>query len=245
MPRPLSVSISTTMNDDPTSTPEDTLDDLALRHVLGTLDEGERAQFQTFLDSPHSRAATLAADYEEVAGAITLAAFGKGEMPRVELKVRVLAAVRARNAGASPPKTAAATVPPHAAALLKNSETQRWMATPYRGVRVRELSATRDQAILMLACAAGATFPPHDHAGTEDVYILSGDATLDGRTLRAGDFLHAAPGSHHHDMFSPSGCEALIITSRKNYSPLAARSYDVAHRVVSRIGQALGVGAGK
>ena len=236
MPRPPSVSISTTMNDDPTSTPEDTLDDLALRHVLGTLDEGERAQFQTFLDSPHSRAATLAADYEEVAGAITLAAFGKGEMPRAELKERVLAAVRARSAG---------VVPPHAAALLKNSDTLRWMATPYRGVRVRELSATRDQAILMLACAAGATFPPHDHAGTEDVYILSGDATLDGRTLRAGDYLHAEPGSHHDDMFSPSGCEALIITSRKNYSPLAARSYDVAHRVVSRIGRALGVGAGK
>lgn len=244
MPQPPSVSISTTMNDAPASTPEDILDDLALRHVLGTLDEGERAQFQTFLDSPHSGAVALAVEYEEVAGAITLAAFGKGEMPRAELKERVLAAVRARNAGASPLKTVAGVVPTHAAALLKNSETQRWMATPYRGVRVRELSATRDQAILMLACAAGATFPPHDHAGTEDVYILSGDATLDGRTLRAGDFLHAEPGSHHHDMFSPSGCEALIITSRKNYSPLAARSYDVAHRVVSRIGRALGVGAG-
>jgi len=228
------------MSEESASTPEDILDDLALRHALGTLDADERGPFEASLANSHSQAAALAAEHADLAAAVTRTAFRHEAGPPLELKNRVLAAIRSRQS--APSKTRAA-LPPHAAALMTTADELPWMATPYRGVRMRELSATPDYAILMLACAPGATFPPHHHAGTEDVYILSGAAEVEGRMLREGDYIHAEPGSHHQDMVSESGCRAIIITSRKNYSPRAARAYDIAHRVVSRVGRALGMTA--
>ncbi|MCB1276321.1 cupin domain-containing protein [Prosthecobacter sp.] len=224
------------MSDEPSPTPEDILDDLALRHALGTLDSEERAQFEACLGSPNSRAAALAAEYRDVVASVTLAALPDA-VPSARVKERVLATIRSQKI-----QSETKPVPAHASAMIRAVGDMPWMATPYRGVRIRELStASPDYSVIMLSCDAGATFPPHDHAGEEDVYILSGDATIDGRVLRAGDFMHAEPGSHHEDMISRSGCQALIITSRKNYSPRAARAYDMAHRVVSRIGKAIGV----
>lgn len=229
------------MIEDPAATPEETLDDLALRHALGTLDAAERNEFEACMASAQSRAGMLAAENADLVASVTRAAFHRGEAPPAAVKERVLAAIRRRVPEALP-SAGKAVIPPHAAALMAACEDLRWMATPYRGVRLRELSTTPDHAILMLACAPGSTFPPHDHAGSEDVYILSGEAMLEGRCLREGDFLHAEPGSHHHDMtVSQSGCRALIITSARNYSPRAARAYDLAHRVVSRVGRALGM----
>lgn len=229
------------MNDDPTTAHEDALDDLALRHALGELDGTERTQFETCMDCPHSRAASLVAGYREVIADVSTAA-AVPSTPRGEVKEQVMSEIRSRHFTA---RHAAAL--PHAvsSAIARSTSDLPWMPTPYRGVRMREISPGPDHAILMLECAPGAAFPEHDHAGTEDVYILSGDARLGTRTLQAGDFLHAEAGTHHEAMITVGGCQALIITSRKNYSPAAARAYGIAHRVVSRIGRALGVGAGK
>lgn len=229
------------MIEETASISEGILDDLALRHVLGTLDVAERRDFETLMNQPQSRAAALAAENGDLVASVTRVAFRDSEAPPPAVKERVYAAIRSKRAPL--PAESKSTIPPHAAALLLGSDDLPWMATPYRGVRLRELSTTSDRAILMLACAPGATFPPHDHAGSEDVYILSGSAELEGQMLQEGDHIHAEPGSHHHDMVSQAGCRALIITSRKNYSPRAARAYDVAHRVVSRVGRALGMTA--
>ena len=227
------------MNDDPTNAPEDSLDDLALRHALGELEGEERTQFETCMGCPHSHASSLVAGYREMVADVSAAA-AQPAAPRAELKEQVMSKIHSRHFTA---KHAAAL--PHAAAeaMVRYGKDLPWMPTPYRGVRMREISPGPDHAILMLECAPGAAFPEHDHAGTEDVYILSGDAKLGDRLLQAGDFLHAEAGTHHEAMITIGGCQALIITSRKNYSPAAARAYGIAHKVVSRIGRALGVGA--
>lgn len=223
------------MTDDKPTAHDEALDDLALRHALGELEGTERAQFETCLGCPHSRASALVSEYREVIADVSLAAVSP-VAPRAGVKDRVLSEIHARHFTS---KHAAAV--PAVAAMIRSSGDMPWMPTPYRGVKMRELSASADRAILMLDCAPGASFPEHDHAGTEDVYILSGDAKLGDHVLSAGDFLHAEPGTHHEAMITVSGCQALIITSRKNYSPRAARAYGIAHRVVSRIGRALGV----
>ena len=224
------------MNDDPTTAHEDALDDLALRHALGELDGTERTQLETCMGCPHSRAASLVAGYREMIADVSVAA-AVPSTPRGEVKEQVMSEIHSRHFTA---KHAAAL--PHAVvAVTRSTGDLPWMPTPYRGVRMREISPGPDHAILMLDCAPGAAFPEHDHAGTEDVYILSGDAQLGDRHVRAGDFIHAESGTHHEAMITVGGCQALIITSRKNYSPAAARAYGIAHRVVSRIGRALGV----
>lgn len=224
------------MSDEITSIPEEILDDLALRHALGTLEGAERVQFEACLGCQHSRAAALAAEYREVVAAVT-AALLPHQLPPPEVKARVLESIHSRRQ-----QLLAPSVPPLAAAMIVAGGDLPWMATPHRGVRIRELSvAAPDYFILMIACDAGAAFPPHGHDGAEDVYLLSGEACLGEQVLRAGDFMHAEAGSHHHAMISQSGCQALLITSRKNYSPRAARAYDLAHRAVKRVGKALGV----
>ncbi len=216
-------------------TPEDTLDDLAMRHALGTLSEAESAEFATCMTCRHSEAANLAADYRDLVAAVTLATAPACPAPPAELKSRILAAIHSSDR----PPVAAAPPPALISALIKGGELP-WTPTPYAGVRIRELSAASpDYAIVLVSVDAGTSFPPHDHQGAEDFYILSGDANIDGRSMCAGDFMHSEPGTHHHEMISHGGCQALLITSRKNYSPRLARAYGVAHRAVASVGRAL------
>lgn len=223
------------MSDDPTTLSADTLDDLALRHALGSLEGPERAQFETCLACPHSQATALVSEHRDLIAAVSLAA-QPGITPPPELKERVFAAIRADGG-------LVATMPPHVFQVIAGAERS-WMPTPYRGVRMCELStASPDFAVLMLECQPGATFAPHHHDGAEDVYILSGKAVFGDLVLHAGDFMHSDAGTQHAAMDAPEGCQALVITSRKNYSPRAARAYGIAHRVVSRVGRALGVTA--
>lgn len=215
---------------------EDSADDLALRHALGTLSVEERVEFEKCQGCVIRQAVALAGEHCDVVADVTSVMLPLATPPP-QVKERVMAAIESKQS-----QQPARSLPPRAAAMIMAANDLPWMSTPYRGVRIRELSnASPDYAVLMLSCDPGTSFPPHDHAGSEDVYILSGDACIDGRVLRAGDFMHADPGTHHHDMLSPSGCQALLITSRKNYSPRAARAYDLAHRVVKRVGKAFGV----
>ena len=209
----------------PTNAPDEAtaqaaLDDLALRHVLGELTTAEETEFAAALSPPDSRASQFVTEHQETLASLVLAA--KPVTPPSETKARIMGRIAK-------------------AADSRSASTEVWMSTPFKGVRMREISPGPGHAILMLECAPGAAFPEHDHAGTEDVYIISGEATMGDQLLRAGDFLHAEEGHHHDALISVSGCRALIITSRKNYSPIAARAYSFTHKLVARIGSALGL----
>ena len=87
-----------------------------------------------------------------------------------------------------------------------------WVNLPLPGVRLRELTvdATRDTALLFVEMAPGSVFPDHDHTVTERGLVLSGDLSMDGRLLGAGDFYEAAAGTRHERVASPSGCTGLL-----------------------------------
>lgn len=92
-----------------------------------------------------------------------------------------------------------------------------WLPAPLPGARYKVLSASPAQAhiLLMIELAPGALYPEHDHSGTEDMYVLTGDLQSEGRSLGPGDFLHAEPGTHHHELRSIEGCTALMIVPRE------------------------------
>jgi quercetin dioxygenase-like cupin family protein len=92
-----------------------------------------------------------------------------------------------------------------------------WLPAPLPGARYKVLSASPAQAhiLLMIELAPGALYPEHDHLGTEDMYVLTGDLQSEGRSLGPGDFLHAEPGTHHHELRSIEGCTALMIVPRE------------------------------
>jgi quercetin dioxygenase-like cupin family protein len=49
-------------------------------------------------------------------------------------------------------------------------------------------------------------YPAHHHGGVEEIYMLSGDLTLEGVTYYAGDYIRSAAGSDHSAAYSAEGC---------------------------------------
>lgn len=227
------------MSDDlPTPLPA-ALDDLALRHALGSLSAAEQAEFERCLACAHSPAAVLAASYREVVATMTAAALPVCAPPAPAVKARLLDAIAKGN---RPPLRVGPkqTVPGF---TLLPADEGTWLPTPHRGVRLREVSsASPDFSVVMIELDPGAVFPSHEHTGAEELYLVSGDAVMDGRPLRAGDFLHWEPGTPHREMLSPSGCRALLITSRRNYSPPLMRAYAIAHRFAMKLKRTIGAG---
>jgi hypothetical protein len=62
------------------------------------------------------------------------------------------------------------------------------------------------ECVGLLQAEAGLEYPSHRHAGTEEIYMLSGDLKLEGTTYYAGDYIRSAPGSTHAPAHSVDGC---------------------------------------
>ncbi len=81
------------------------------------------------------------------------------------------------------------------------------------GGRLRPLEGGDDgpRSFLVLSMSPGSTLPSHPHTGVEELYVLSGSCTLDGRTLTAGDYHRAAAQSTHPDTHTlDDGCDVLV-----------------------------------
>jgi quercetin dioxygenase-like cupin family protein len=52
-------------------------------------------------------------------------------------------------------------------------------------------------ATFFLRFAAGAVGAAHTHPGGEELFVVSGDITVGGRRLRAGDYLYTPPDGVH------------------------------------------------
>ena len=210
-------------------------------YALGSLPETERQQFETCLHCPHSAATAKLAAYTNLVGTIS-ASLQDEKAPNPALKQRIMAAIDATEPTETPAAPVAKASVPIGISFLMQSEG-RWHGTPYPGVQLRELSnASAEMAIFMLQLDPRTTFPDHDHHGTEDMYLLSGDLDINGTRMGPGDFMHSAPSSKHHDMYSAGGCQAIVVTSRKNYSSGIMHAYSRMDRVKSTVKRLLGVG---
>jgi anti-sigma factor ChrR (cupin superfamily) len=214
----------------------DTPDEQAMLYALGSLNETERQQFENCLQCPHSTASAKVASYTHLVGTIS-ASWQPEKAPRAELKERIMAAID--TPVLATPKESAL---PAGISFLMQSES-RWHTTPYPGVQLRELSnASAEMAIFMLQLAPGTNFPNHDHHGSEDMYLLSGDLDINGTRMGPGDFMHSAPSSQHHGMHSAGGCQAIVVTSKKNYSSGIMHAYSKMDRVKTTVRRWLGKG---
>lgn len=81
------------------------------------------------------------------------------------------------------------------------------------GTRVKRL--TKDSVhcceISLVRMDAGATFPPHHHAGAEELLVLEGDCTCQGRRLGPGDYTRSAAGTEHQENRSEGGAEIIMV----------------------------------
>lgn len=90
-----------------------------------------------------------------------------------------------------------------------------WTEGPFPGARFQLLSADwrRNRAMIYLELDPGTRYPDHTHGGAEDLYLVTGDLLTAGRLMKAGDFVHCEAGTEHQEVVSPSGCQALLVTT--------------------------------
>lgn len=147
------------------------------------------------------------------AGALLALAAPRGAEPPPQIKERLLARIRAAQAGAE-------ARPPAPAGFRFESvhAAEGWRAGRFPGVRFKTLSVdeARDVVMLLVEMAPGSRFPDHFHdAGGDEGIVISGDIVTGGRLMRAGDYYHAEENTAHTGTVSPGGCTALVsLTAR-------------------------------
>jgi anti-sigma factor RsiW len=76
--------------------------------------------------------------------------------------------------------------------------------------------AERHRVSMLVRLAPGASYPPHTHAGVEELHLLDGELWIDGRKLFPGDYNYGAPGAGDESVWSETGCTCVLITSTKD-----------------------------
>lgn len=81
------------------------------------------------------------------------------------------------------------------------------------GIACKILAADQDRISMLVRLAPRAEYPPHRHAGTEELHLLQGELWIDDRRLYPGDYNHARKGTGDRRVWSETGCTCVLITS--------------------------------
>ena len=76
--------------------------------------------------------------------------------------------------------------------------------------------ADRKRVSMLVRLAPGASYPPHTHAGVEELHLLDGELWIDERKLLPGDYNYGAPGAGDDRVWSETGCTCVLITSTED-----------------------------
>ena len=86
-------------------------------------------------------------------------------------------------------------------------------AAPGISVKLLATDAESHRVSMLVRLAPGADYPPHLHAGTEELHLLEGELMIDDRKLYPGDYSRAEAGSSDRRVWSETGCTCVLITS--------------------------------
>ena len=74
----------------------------------------------------------------------------------------------------------------------------------------------RHRVSMLVRLLPGVDYPPHTHAGLEELFLLDGELWIDDRKLYPGDYNRAEPGSGDKRVWSETGCTCVLITSTQD-----------------------------
>ena len=69
---------------------------------------------------------------------------------------------------------------------------------------------------MLVRLAPGASYPPHTHAGVEELHLLAGELWIDDQKLFPGDYNYGAPAASDEHVWSETGCTCVLITSTRD-----------------------------
>ncbi|HEX3974526.1 MAG TPA: cupin domain-containing protein [Stellaceae bacterium] len=73
--------------------------------------------------------------------------------------------------------------------------------------------AERRRVSMLVRLAPGASYPPHTHAGIEELHLLDGELWIEERKLVPGDYNYGPPGASDQRVWSATGCTCVLVTS--------------------------------
>jgi RNA polymerase sigma-70 factor (ECF subfamily) len=73
--------------------------------------------------------------------------------------------------------------------------------------------AERHIISMLVRLVPGGEYPPHTHAGVEELHLLDGELWIDDRKLQPGDYNRAEPGTGDKRVWSETGCTCVLVTS--------------------------------
>ena len=73
-----------------------------------------------------------------------------------------------------------------------------------------------DRVSMLVRLAPGVAYPPHRHAGVEELYLLHGELWIEDKKLYPGDYNRAEPGTADQRVWSETGCTCVLITSGRD-----------------------------
>ena len=100
--------------------------------------------------------------------------------------------------------------------------SQRWMEPKWKEVapgiscKLLATDAERDRVSMLVRLAPGIDYPPHRHAGLEELHLLHGELMIDDRKLYPGDYNRAEPGTIDSRVWSETGCTCVLVTSTRD-----------------------------
>jgi anti-sigma factor ChrR (cupin superfamily) len=175
--------------------------DLVALDAAGALDEEEQRSLRERLTRATAEEREMSAQLYDAAAMIAVETADHALLPAPGVRDRLLARISS----------------PGIYSMRADEGT--WIVSDIPGVRVKVLSLDRDRdlAVMLLRVAPGSRYPAHSHSTAEECYVISGEITIHGRRLGAGDFHHAEAHSHHDVIFSERGAEVLLVASPRDY----------------------------
>lgn len=113
-------------------------------------------------------------------------------------------------------------VPPEAREQLALPAPQPWMEPEWEdvapGIRCHLLSTDTEfhRVSMLVRLAPNGEYPPHSHAGLEELHLLEGELWIDHRKVYPGDYNRAEPGTCDARVWSETGCMCVLVTSTRD-----------------------------
>jgi len=86
------------------------------------------------------------------------------------------------------------------------------------GIFCKELATDteRNRVSMLVRIAPGTDYPPHRHAGVEELYLLHGELMIDDKKLYPGDYNRNEADNIDDRVWNETGCTCVLLTSTKD-----------------------------
>ncbi len=95
----------------------------------------------------------------------------------------------------------------------QSPEPEWFAAAPGISCKLLATDTDKKRVSMLVRLAPGTDYPPHRHAGVEELHLLDGELMVDAKKLYPGDYLRSEAESVDRRVWSETGCTCVLMTS--------------------------------